>query len=97
MSGQLKIYYGRGETYHPDFVVETDEVKFICEIKAESDMQDEIVLEKAKAVTAWCEHASKHELEHDGKEWGYLLIPHTNLNENMTVDGLKNKYYRQYK
>ncbi|MFJ7369384.1 DEAD/DEAH box helicase family protein [Lysinibacillus sp. NPDC098008] len=97
MSGQLKIYYGRGETYHPDFVVETDELKFICEIKAESDMQDEIVLEKAKAVTAWCEHASKHELEHDGKEWVYLLIPHTNLNENMTVDGLKNKYYRQYK
>lgn len=95
--GQLKIYYGRGETYLPDFVIETDELKLICEIKAENEMQDETVIEKAKAVAAWCEHATKHELEHNGKSWGYLLIPHTNLNENMTIDGLKNKYHRTAK
>ncbi|MGN7479769.1 DEAD/DEAH box helicase family protein [Solibacillus silvestris] len=90
--GQLKIYYGRGETYYPDFVIETDEMKLICEIKAENELQDEVVIEKAKAVTAWCEHASKHELEHEGKKWGYLLIPHTNLSENMSIDGLNSRY-----
>ena len=94
--GQLKIYYGRGETYYPDFVIETDEMKLICEIKAENEMQDEAVIAKAKAVTVWCEHASKHELEHHGKKWGYLLIPHTNLSENMTIDGLKSRFYKQF-
>lgn len=91
-AGHLKIYYGRGETYHPDFVVETANLKLICEIKSKDEMQDEVVIEKAKAVTAWCEYASKHEIEHEGKEWAYLLIPHNNVNENMTVDGLRNLY-----
>ena len=91
-SGQLKIYYGRGETYHPDFVVETTTGKLICEIKRKDEMQDEVVIEKAKAVSTWCEHATKHELEHQGKEWTYLLIPHSDVNENMTIEGLKNLY-----
>ncbi|MBU8730762.1 DEAD/DEAH box helicase family protein [Cytobacillus oceanisediminis] len=91
-AGQLKIYYGRGETYHPDFVVETTTLKLICEIKSKDEMKDEVVIEKAKAVTAWCEHASKHEKDHEGKEWIYLLIPHSNVSENMTVEGLKNLY-----
>jgi len=90
--GQLKIYYGRGDTYLPDFVLETDKIKLICEIKGKDEMQDETVIEKAKAVITWCEHASKHELEHDGKEWIYLLIPHTDVNENMTIEGLKSRY-----
>lgn len=91
-AGQLKIYYGRGETYHPDFVVETNNIKFICEIKRKDEMQDEIVLAKAEAVSAWCEHATKHELDNGGKEWVYLLIPHNDVKENMTVEGLKNLY-----
>jgi type III restriction enzyme len=64
-------------------------------VKRKDEMQDQVVIEKAKAVTAWCEHASKHEIEHGGKDWVYLLIPHNDVSENMTVDGLKNLY--QYK
>ncbi|MGY3714927.1 DEAD/DEAH box helicase family protein [Sutcliffiella cohnii] len=93
--GQFKIYYGHSNVYNPDFVVETNNLKLICEIKSRDEMTDKIVQDKAKAVLNWCEHATKHELQNDGKEWVYLLIPHNDVNENMTVDGLKARYQKK--
>lgn len=90
--GQLKIYYGYDQTYNPDFVVETKSEKLICEIKSDSNMEDKVVQEKARAVTEWCKYASQHEREHNGKEWTYLLIPHSDVQENMTIEGLKSRY-----
>lgn len=90
--GQLKIYYGHNRTYYPDFIVETQTHKYICEIKSESETADETVQDKARAVTEWCSYASEHEGEHGGKSWSYLLIPHTDVQENMTIEGLKSRY-----
>ncbi|MBT2677370.1 DEAD/DEAH box helicase family protein [Bacillus sp. ISL-35] len=90
--GQFKIYYGHSETYNPDFIVETKTKKYICEIKKKDDINDKVVQEKAKAVQNWCSHATEHELKHGGKEWIYLLIPHNDINENMTVEGLTARY-----
>lgn len=90
--GQLKIYYGHSNTYHPDFVVETKTHKYICEIKSNQEMTDKVVQDKAKAVVDWCKYATEHELQHEGKEWMYLLIPHNDVSENMTIDGLKAKH-----
>ncbi|WP_340387413.1 DEAD/DEAH box helicase family protein [Paenibacillus sp. FSL E2-0151] len=91
-SEHFKIYYNHSRIYEPDFVVETQTGKYICEIKKEKEMEDSIVQAKARAVLEWCTHASKHELEHDGKEWSYLLIPHTDVQENMTLEGLKSRH-----
>ncbi|MFC4767698.1 DEAD/DEAH box helicase family protein [Effusibacillus consociatus] len=88
----IKIYYGHNSTYYPDFVVETKTNKYIVEVKKESEMDSKIVQDKAKAVLKWCEHATQHEIKHDGKPWIYLLIPHTDVQENMTIDGLKSRY-----
>lgn len=90
--GQLKIYYGHSEVYNPDFVVETKTQKYICEIKNKDEIEDKVVQDKARAVQNWCRHATEHELQHEGKEWIYLLIPHNDVNENMTIQGLKSKY-----
>lgn len=90
--GQLKIYYGHSEVYNPDFVVETKTQKFICEIKNKDEIEDKVVQDKARAVQNWCRHATEHELQHGGKEWIYLLIPHNDVNENMTIEGLKSRY-----
>ncbi|WP_145039024.1 DEAD/DEAH box helicase family protein [Paenibacillus sp. Y412MC10] len=90
--GQLKIYYGHNNTYNPDFIVETQTHKYICEIKRESETTDSTVQDKARAVTEWCKYASAHELENGGKSWSYLLIPHTDVQENMTIEGLKSRY-----
>lgn len=88
----IKIYYGHNSTYYPDFVVETKTNKYIVEIKKEADIQSTAVQDKAMAVVKWSKHASDHELMHKGKPWSYLLIPHTDLEENMTIDGLKMQY-----
>jgi type III restriction enzyme len=84
----LHIYYSHEEKYHPDFVVETESGKYICETKAANEMQDPTVLLKAKAALAWCEHASLS----DDKPWTYVLIPHPAVQHAATLEGLAASY-----
>jgi type III restriction enzyme len=86
--GQLQIYYRQDRSYEPDFVVETSTAKYLCEPKRASEMTDEEVLEKARAAIVWCERATRHELEHGGKPWAYLLIPHHEITGTKTLQGL---------
>ena len=86
--GEFKIHYNQEQTYEPDFVVETERAKYLCEPKRRSEMDDEIVTAKARAAVKWCEAATGHELEHGGKSWHYLLIPHDVITSNMTLAGL---------
>lgn len=90
--GAFPIYYTSKDSYEPDFVVETENAKFLCEPKQSNKMDDEIVLMKAKAAVVWCEKASEHAKETDGKAWKYLLIPHDKITENKTLDGLASTY-----
>jgi type III restriction enzyme len=91
----MRIYYGHQSTYYPDFVVETKTEKFIVEIKKESDIDSREVQDKTTAVVTWCKHATAHELRHQGKPWSYLLIPHNDVQENMTIDGLKARFMKR--
>jgi type III restriction enzyme len=91
----IKIYYGHNSTYYPDFVVETKTNKYVVEVKKEADIDSKVVQDKAKAVVKWCQHATEHELRHDGKPWSYLLIPHNDVQENMTIDGLRSLYTKE--
>ncbi|MCU1324355.1 MAG: type restriction enzyme res subunit [Acidobacteriaceae bacterium] len=68
----LRIYYYQEEVYQPDFVVETETDRYLCEPKRASEMTDEVVLLKAKAAILWCRHASTV----SDKPWHYVLIPH---------------------
>jgi len=86
--GQFRIYYAGDETYEPDFVVETKTAKFLCEPKAANEVNAEDVQAKARAAAEWCSNATAHELEHGGKSWTYLLIPHDVIADNMTLRGL---------
>jgi type III restriction enzyme len=86
--GDFQIRYKGDIPYEPDFVVETKTAKLICEPKRASETKDEIVLAKADAAATWCGYASRHEQEHGGKPWSYLLIPDDVINEAMTLQGL---------
>ena len=90
--GAFQIYYTSKDSYEPDFVVETETTKFLCEPKQANQMDDEVVMMKAKAAVTWCEQASEHAKETDGKEWKYLLIPHDKISEDRTLDGLASTY-----
>lgn len=84
----VQIPYGSGEAYEPDFVVETNTRKLMCEIKADNEMADETVVAKARAAAVWCGHATAHARAHGGKPWAYLLVPESLVAANMTLDGL---------
>ena len=84
----FQIYYRSDEIYVPDFVVETETDKFLCETKRADQMKQDDVLAKAKAAVVWCQHASAHEKAHGGKSWSYLLIPDDAIAENKTLQAL---------
>ena len=89
---QFQIEYLRTERYEPDFVVETKTEKLIIEIKARSELDDRIVLAKAKAARTWVGHANAHAQTYAGKPWRYALIPHDAVLANATLAGLMGKY-----
>lgn len=93
---QLKIYYNQKQSYNPDFIVETEDKKYLVELKAANKIDsDKEVEAKKHAAIEWCKYATKHEMQNGGKEWVYLLIPHNDVNENMTIAGLEARYSRK--
>jgi type III restriction enzyme len=83
--GDFRIHYAHDDEYIPDFAVETTTARYLCEPKATNEMQDEIVLAKARAAALWCKRATEHA---GGKPWKYLLIPHDAIDESKTLAGL---------
>ncbi|AUI35668.1 putative Type III restriction endonuclease BclIVP [[Bacillus] caldolyticus] len=92
----IKIYYNQTQAYIPDFIVETEEKMYLCEIKATNRIEeDREVAQKAQAAITWCKYASDHARQNNGKEWVYLLIPHDDVDSNKTIKGLE-ALYRKY-
>jgi type III restriction enzyme len=93
--GQFQIYY-RWQTehreYQPDFVAETKDVIYMLEPKRKSEMTDPEVLEKKTVAVKWCKRASDHAKTYNGKPWKYVLIPHDEIAENMTLVGLAMRF-----
>jgi len=90
--GVFQIRYTGDSDYEPDFVVETETEKLLCEPKRADQMQDPAVLAKARAAATWCRHATAHETANKGKPWRYLLIPHDAIADNMTMAGLAKRF-----
>jgi len=90
--GDFQVNYSHDESYEPDFVVEARSGKFLCEPKRASEITDDIVQAKADAAALWCQHATNHAKERDGKPWAYLLIPHDQISEQMTLSGMAARF-----
>ena len=83
--GQFQIYWKSGldsKEYIPDFVVETKDSIWLVETKAGKDLKDPEVLAKADAAFEWCKHATDYALQHNGKHWRYVMIPHDEVAES---------------
>lgn len=70
---QMPIFY-KGSPYNIDFVVETNDKKYLVEVKARDEINDpkRTIKDKAKSAITWCKIASKIEAS---KPWEYRLIP----------------------
>ncbi|MDD6723641.1 MAG: hypothetical protein PUE10_07090 [Bacteroidales bacterium] len=66
-----------GKKYEPDFIVETADAIYMCETKAEKDVNDPRVKAKADAAREFCRRASEFTDRNGGKPWKYIIIPHT--------------------
>ena len=91
-SKEFNITYNRGQHYHPDFVVETDEIIFLTEVKKESAMKDVDVLAKKERGIQYCEAASRWGRANGYKEWRYLFIPDNQIYRNTTFMQLVARY-----
>lgn len=91
-TNDITIFYESGKEYEPDFIVETDIQMLLVEIKAEKDIRDPSVQNKANAAKLWCRYASEHALKNGGKAWKYLLIPDIEVISNATLEALTNKF-----
>lgn len=93
--GQFQIFYKNGADhpeYQPDFVAEIDDTIYMLESKARNQMKSIEVMAKKEAAMQWCQHASAHAASYGGKPWCYLLIPHDEIAENMTLAGLAARF-----
>ena len=91
-TNDIMIFYESGKEYEPDFIVETDNKMLLVEIKAEKDVNDSGVQNKANAAKLWCQYASEHALKNGGKAWKYLLIPDIEVLPNATLEALTSKF-----
>jgi len=88
----FQIRYTADHDYEPDFVLETETEKLLCEPKRGDQMKDPVVLAKARAAVTWCKHATAYEMANSGKPWRYVLIPHDAITHNATIAGLVKNY-----
>ncbi|MDR4470321.1 MAG: DEAD/DEAH box helicase family protein [Nitrospira sp.] len=94
-SGQFQIFYRLGASQHeyqPDFVAETADCIYMLEPKAKNEMTSPDVLAKKDAAVLWCSRATTHCLSNGAKPWKYVLIPHDEIAENMTLAGLVSRF-----
>jgi type III restriction enzyme len=80
----LRLWYGAHE-YTPDFIVETDAEKLLCEVKASGEVDDAVVQAKKTAAWKWCRIANAHPVTAGDKPWRYLLVPDTAINGSLTL------------
>lgn len=70
---QLGLFYKAGKQYNLDFIVETNDAKYMIEIKAANRTDDADVLDKAKSAIQWCSCATDVDTDH--KPWHFKLVP----------------------
>ncbi|MFA5146797.1 MAG: DEAD/DEAH box helicase family protein [Candidatus Omnitrophota bacterium] len=86
---QFAIYWKHNShRYTPDFVVEMNESIYLVEIKAEIDIDEADVKEKAQAGNEYCNIVTTYYRSNRGKQWKYSLIPHTAVTLSMSALGL---------
>jgi type III restriction enzyme len=91
-TGQFRLYYRLGRqaerSYEPDFVVETATSKYLIEVKADDELEDDEVLAKAEVGRVFCSNATDHSKTHGGKPWTYVLLSDSRIASNVSLEKL---------
>ena len=82
-------------SYEPDFVVETEGVIYLVEVKGEDKLNDSDVIAKKKRGIQYCEVATRWGKANGYKEWRYLFIPSKQVMPNSSFMQLA-RQFRHY-
>ena len=85
---QFNITYNRGKKYVPDFVVETNDMYYLVEVKASNQMDDPDVKAKKERAIQYCKVASEYNKANGHKTFKYLFIPHDQISTNSSFNVL---------
>lgn len=89
---EFNITYNHGHNYEPDFVVETEGVIYLVEVKGEDKLNDPDVIAKKKRGGQYCEVASRWGKANGYKEWRYLFIPSKQVMPNSSFMQLARQF-----
>lgn len=79
---QLGLFWKAGQQYNPDFLVETTTGKYMVEVRALNEVNNEEVVSKAREGIRWCTFATNADPDH--KTWEYRLISDDNIHPGNT-------------
>ena len=89
---QFNLFYGNGQRYEPDFVVETSDTMYLVEIKGEDKLNDENNLLKKQRAVRYCQVASVYASGHGLKQWKHLYIPSQQVQTNPSFTILAQRF-----
>lgn len=89
---EFNITYNHGHSYEPDFVVETEGVIYLVEVKGEDKLNDPDVIAKKKRGIQYCEVATRWGKANGYKEWRYLFIPSKQVMPNSSFIQLAQRF-----
>lgn len=89
------LTYNNGRKYEPDFVVETMDIIYLVEVKADNQLEDAEVLAKKERAISYCKIVSEWAKSSKNKEWRYLFIPASKIKETTTLNYLINNYIEE--
>lgn len=89
---EFNITYNHGHPYEPDFVVETEEMIFLIEVKGEDRLNDPDVIAKKKRAVQYCKVASDWGTANGYKRWQYLFIPSRQIMPNSSFKKLAERF-----
>ena len=89
---EFKISYNHGKRYEPDFVIETEDIVYLTEVKDRSKIQDPDVIAKKNRGIQYCKTVSEWAKANGFKEWRYLFIPHDKILPNSSFKNLTDQF-----
>ena len=91
-SKQFNLFYGDGQRYEPDFVVETADTMYLVEIKGEDRYDSEQNQAKKARAVKYCKLATLYCEAHDLKTWKYLYIPSEQVQTSSSFNLLAQRF-----
>ena len=92
---QFNITYNRGHRYEPDFVVETEDMYYLVEVKDSRRLTDPEVLAKKERAIKYCKVATEYNKANGHKGFKYLFIPHDMVSSTSRFNVLKDRFVEE--